>query len=151
MGIKVTIEFQTIEEAVKFLIPQVVGVDASCVRGGAVDVPKKSRGRPRKGSTESAAAPAQQSAQADPVNTAGVKPVFPADASAKSASVAPLSAAEATVDDVRAALNKVVGEKGEKAATAIVGKFKTVDGTACRRVSELQPGDYAKIIEACNK
>jgi hypothetical protein len=59
-----------------------------------------------------------------------------------------------TVEDVRAAANKLLGKLGQtdgmKKLEPIVSACKSAEGKVCSKVSQIQPADYAAVVSKIN-
>ena len=71
----------------------------------------------------------------------------PATTSPTTSSVSQGSGSDVTINAVREALTKFVGEKGAPAALPIFAQFKKADGEPANRITELLVKDYAAAIE----
>lgn len=135
MPIKVTFEFNSIEDAAAFLVSKgVVAAPAATVERTPEPVipPAPSRRQAK------APAPAKEIVVEKPVVTP------PPVTAAPKAPNAPVQAvAGVTLDTAREALRDVFNTKGAAVATQILKDF----GAA--RIGEVKPGDYAKFIAAC--
>jgi hypothetical protein len=59
--------------------------------------------------------------------------------------------AEVTKEHVVEAAQKLSSSKNMDAAREVLGKFKNAAGEPCRRISDVQPADFAAFVEACEK
>lgn len=96
----------------------------------APSAPEKKRGRPAK-PKEEAAAPVEKPVDAETAPTVSA------------ATTEPAPAKEATIDDVRAALQGFTAKNGVPAGIDLLKEF----GAA--RISELKEADYAAFVEKC--
>jgi ribosomal protein S25 len=56
-----------------------------------------------------------------------------------------------TKQEIADTFQKLSGKKGLDAARAILSRFVSASGEACRRISELQEADYLAVVEACEE
>ena len=144
MTIKVTLEFATEDDLVRYFMRDIVQ-NAPLVVNVAIPTPtpvktKKAAAKPD--APVKAEVPAARTAA-----EASVPPVAPAPVkAAPKAPNAPVQAvAAATLGTVRIALREVFNTKGAAAATDLLTQF------GAKRVSDVKPEDFAKFVAACAK
>ncbi len=54
-----------------------------------------------------------------------------------------------TIEDLRASLSKLIAAKDGKTVFATLANFSGADGKPCQKASQVQAGDYALVIAAC--
>ena len=138
--VRVTVEFETIEQAAQFLahneVQQMITIHS--------DAPAPKRGRPPKQNAVAAVqaeTPAPQTASA--VAATAPQTTTPVTAVPKVPNQPVQAVQTSTHDSVRAALREVFNTKGATVATAILQQFKAA------RISDVKPEQFADFIKAC--
>lgn len=111
--------------------------------GKIVEVVEAKEEKPKTARRKKAeAAPAEPKQEVIPPNAPDVfsEPGALTDPAAKP------DAAEATIEEVRAALSDLIAGKSSQDVFTAVGKYKDVNGEPCKKASQLQPADRAKLI-----
>ena len=141
MAIKVTFEFNSIEDAAAFLVSKgVVAAPAATVESTPEPVKVKRTRVARPETPVESAAPAKEIVIEKPVVTPP-----PVKAAPKAPNAPVQAVAGVTLEAARAALKDVFNAKGAAVATQILKDF----GAA--RIGEVKPADYHKFILACTK